>query len=347
VRWRVVRAVAKQAFLEFWRSPQAVFWTYGFPLMMAVVLGFAFQAGEPEPVAIGVVDSQVARTFLAPLEGEPLLEVEWLSPEDADRALGRGRVALTVRWDEGEGDEVLRSDPTRPEAMLARLLVERRLQEAYSGEGDYVRPAHEVEDRPGSRYIDFLIPGLIGLNLLGAGMWGVGFNLVQMRVGNLLRRIFVTPMKRSEFLAGYLLGRSILVIPEAFAIMAFGVFLWGVPFRGSLLAALALIVVGGWVFTAIGCLLACRARTTEAIGGLMNAVQLPMWILGGTFFANEGLEGPMRWAAESMPLTHVNRALRDVMLEPGTLLDVWAPLAALAAAGVVCFTLAMRWFRWQ
>ena len=347
MRWRVVRAVAKQAFLEFWRSPQAVFWTYGFPLMMAVVLGFAFQAGEPEPVAIGVVDSQVARTFLAPLEGEPLLEVEWLSPEDADRALGRGRVALTVRWDEGEGDEVLRSDPPRPEAMLARLLVERRLQEAYSGEGDYVRPAHEVEDRPGSRYIDYLIPGLIGLNLLGAGMWGVGFNLVQMRVGNLLRRIFVTPMKRSEFLAGYLLGRSILVIPEAFAIMAFGVFLWGVPFRGSLLAALALIVVGGWVFTAIGCLLACRARTTEAIGGLMNAVQLPMWILGGTFFANEGLEGPMRWAAESMPLTHVNRALRDVMLEPGTLLDVWAPLAALAAAGVVCFTLAMRWFRWQ
>lgn len=345
MRWRVVKAVALQAFLEFWRSPQAVFWTYGFPLMMAVVLGFAFQAGEPEPVSVGVVDSPESRAFLAPLDGEPLLDVEWLSARDADRALGRGRVALTVRW--GDEGEVLRSDPTRPEAMLARLLVERCLGEAASGEARGVRPVHEVEDRPGSRYIDFLIPGLIGLNLLGAGMWGVGFNLVQMRVGNLLRRIFVTPMRRSEFLAGYLLGRSVLVIPEAFAIMAFGVFLWGVPFRGSLLAALVLIVVGGWVFTAIGCLLACRARTTETIGGLMNAVQLPMWILGGTFFANEGLEGPMRWAAESMPLTHVNRALRDVMLEPGTLVDVWAPVAALAVTGVLCFTLAMRWFRWQ
>jgi len=345
VRWRVVKAVAWQAFLEFWRSPAAVFWTYGFPLMMAVVLGFAFQSGEPEPVPVGVVDSPVARTFLAPLEDEPLLDVAWLSPEDADRALGRGRVALTVRW--GQEREVLRSDPSRPEATLARLLVERRLREAYSGEADYARPAHEVEDRPGSRYIDFLIPGLIGLNLLGAGMWGVGFNLVQMRVGNLLRRIFVTPMRRSEFLAGYLLGRSVLVVPEAFAIMSFGVVLWGVPFRGSLLAALALVVVGGWVFTAIGCLLASRVRTTEAVGGLMNAVQLPMWILGGTFFANEGLKGPMRWAAEVMPLTHVNRALRDVMLEPGTLLDVWAPLAALAGAGGVCFALAMRLFRWQ
>ena len=347
MRWRVVKAVARQSFLEFWRSPQAVFWTYGFPLMMAVVLGFAFQSGEPEPVTVGVVDSPVARQRLALLEEEPLLKVEWLSVAAADRALGRGRVALTVRWEEAGSREVLRSDPARPEATLARLLVERRMRAASSDDPVYERPVHEIEDRPGSRYIDFLIPGLIGLNLLGAGMWGVGFNLVQMRVGNLLRRIFVTPMKRSEFLAGYLLGRSILVIPEAFAIMAFGVFLWGVPFRGSLLAALVLVIVGGWVFTAIGCLLACRARTTETIGGLMNAVQLPMWVLGGTFFANEGLEGPMRWAAESMPLTHVNRALRDVMLEPGTLLDVWVPIAALAVTGVLCFTLAMRWFRWQ
>ena len=347
MRWRVVKAVARQCFLEFWRSPQAVFWTYGFPIMMAVVLGFAFQSGEAEPVTIGVVDSEVTRANLSALEEEPLLVVDWLSPADADRALGRGRVALTVRWSERDDREVLRSDPSRPEAMLARLLVERRLRQARGGEAAYAPPAHEVEDRPGSRYIDFLIPGLIGLNLLGAGMWGVGFNLVQMRVGNLLRRIFVTPMKRSEFLAGYLLGRSVLVIPEAFVIMAFGVFLWDVPFRGSLLAALTLIVVGGWVFTAIGCLLACRARTTETIGGLMNAVQLPMWILGGTFFANEGLEGPMRWAAEAMPLTHVNRALRDVMLEPGTLLDVWVPVAALAVTGFACFSLAMRWFRWQ
>jgi len=345
MRWRVVKAVAHQAFLEFWRSPQAVFWTYGFPLMMAVVLGFAFQSGEPKPVPIAIVESPQAHRVFESLDGRPRLTIEWLDAAEADRALARGRVALTLRWQEGE--KVMRSDPTRPEAELARLLVERALLAESLPQAEIHPATHEVEDRPGSRYIDFLIPGLIGLNLLGAGMWGVGFNLVQMRVGNLLRRIFVTPMRRSEFLAGYLLGRSILVIPEAFAIMGFGVFLWGVPFRGSLLAALVVVVVGAWTFTGLGCLLASRARTTEAIGGLMNAVQLPMWILGGTFFANEGLEGPMRWAAESMPLTHVNRALRDVMLEPGSLFDVWLPVTALAAAGLLCFTLAMRWFRWQ
>ncbi len=343
MRWRVVQMVARTAFLEFWRSPAAVFWTYGFPLMMAVVLGFAFQPSPPKPVPIAVVEAPGANAVFQSLQSSKRLAVEMLSPELADEALARGRIALLIKVD--VDGPVLRSDPTRPEAELAHLLVHRALRDARQGEVAMARI--EVEDRPGSRYIDFLIPGLIGLNLLGAGMWGVGFNLVQMRVQNLLRRIFVTPMRRSEFLAGYLLGRSVLVIPEAVAILLFGVLMWGVPFRGSYMAAMLVIVIGGWTFTGIGVLCASRARTIETIGGLMNAVQLPMWILGGSFFANEALEGPVRWVAECLPLTHVNRALRDVMLEPGTLADIWMPLSFLAAGGVLCFAAAMRLFRWQ
>jgi ABC-2 type transport system permease protein len=343
MRWRVVKEVARTAFVEFWRSPAAVFWTYGFPLMMALVLGFAFQPSAPPPVPVAIVATPGAVMVAASLEPSKRLKVDMMSAEEADQALARGRVALLIRVD--QDGPVLRSDPTRPESELAHLLVERALRDAREGATATLRS--EVEDRPGSRYIDFLIPGLIGLNLLGAGMWGVGFNLVQMRIQKLLRRIFVTPMRRSEFLAGYLLGRSILVLPEALAILLFGVLLWGVPFRGSYLAAFLVIVIGGWTFTGIGVLCASRARTTETIGGLMNAVQLPMWILGGTFFANEALEGPVRWIAECMPLTHVNRTLRDVMLEPGTVADVWLPLVALAATGLLCFAVAMRLFRWQ
>ena len=343
MRFRVVKQVARTAFVEFWRSPAAVFWTYGFPLMMALVLGFAFQPSQPKPVPVAIVASPGANMVMASLAASDRLKVELLPAEAADQALARGRVALLIKVD-AEGP-VLRSDPTRPEAELAHLLVERTLRDAREGERTELRS--EVEDRPGSRYIDFLIPGLIGLNLLGAGMWGVGFNLVQMRVQNLLRRIFVTPMRRSEFLVGYLVGRSVLVLPEALAILLFGTLLWGVPFRGSYLAVLLVILIGGWTFTGIGVLCASRARTTETIGGLMNAVQLPMWILGGTFFANEALEGPVRWIAECMPLTHVNRTLRDVMLEPGTLGDVWLPLVALAVTGLACFGLALRLFRWQ
>ncbi|MBL8734393.1 MAG: ABC transporter permease [Planctomycetes bacterium] len=342
MRMRVVRAVARTTFREFWRSPEAVFWTYGFPILMAVVLGFSFRPGPLPKVPVAVVDGPQAAAMVAALGHDDRLQVERLDAAAADRALARGRVAVLVR---AEQPAVLRADPTRPDAELARLLVERTLRDAAQGPPPPL--AVEAETRPGARYIDFLIPGLIGLNLLGAGMWGVGFQLVQMRTHHLLRRLAVTPMRRSEFVAGYLAGRLALVLPEALAITLFGTLLWDVPFRGGFLPWTCLVLVGSFAFAGLGCLLAARVRTIEAVAGLMNAAQLPMWVLGGTFFANERLEGVMHWAAEVMPLTHLNRALRDVMLEPGTLLDVAWPLAALAAFAAACFGLALRFFRWQ
>ena len=342
MRLRVAMAVARTTFREFWRSPEAVFWTYGFPLIMAVVLGFAFRPGELPPVPVVVIEGEQAEGIAASLRKHPRLAVDVLPEELGDRALARGHCALLLRVEGGE--PVLRADPTRPEAEVARLLVERVLRDARDGPGQHI--ATEVEDRPGARYIDFLIPGLLGLNLLGAGMWGVGFNLVQMRTQHLLRRLFVTPMRRSEFLIGYLLGRFVLVVPESAAIIMFGYVLWGVPLRGNVLALAALVVVGGFAFSGFGCLLATRPRTIEGIAGLMNAFQLPMWLLGGTFFSNEKLEGIVRWAAEAMPLTHLNRGLRDLMLEPGGWSDVALPLAGLSAFALACFLLALRLFRW-
>ncbi|MCC7061818.1 MAG: ABC transporter permease [Planctomycetes bacterium] len=339
---RVVMAVARTTFREFWRSPEAVFWTYGFPLVMAIVLGFSFQPKAPPPVPIAVVAGAGADQLAAVLRHNERFEVQVLDAAAADRAVARGKVALLVRG--GTAAPVLRADPTRPEAELARLLVERTLRDERDGPGAPL--PREDENRPGARYIDFLIPGLIGLNLLGAGMWGVGFNLVQMRQQHLLRRLFVTPLRPAEFLFGFMLGRFVLVLPEAAAIALFGTLLWGVPFRGSVLAATLLVVVGGLVFSGLGCLLASRARTTEGIGGLMNACSLPMWVLGGVFFDVETKQGFIRWIAELLPLTHLNRALRDVMLEPGGFAEIAVPFACLSLFGVVCFGLAMRWFRW-
>lgn len=342
MNWRIVMAVARTTFREFWRSPEAVFWTYGFPLVMAIVLGYSFQPKAPPPVPIAVVQDSGADTLAAALRDNPRFHVETLDADAANRALARGRITLLVRGPDAA--PVLRSDPTRPEAELARLLVERTLRDRQQGPGPSLRT--EVEDRPGSRYIDFLIPGLIGLNLLGAGLWGVGYNLVQMRTQSLLRRLFVTPMRQGEFLLGFMLGRFVLVLPEAAAIALFGVVLWGVPCRGSLVAWTVLVVVGGFAFSGLGVLLASRPRTTEGIGGLMNACSLPMWVLGGVFFGNEQLTGVVRWAAEVMPLTHLNRALRDVMLEGAGWSAVGIPLACLAAFALLCFGLAMRMFRW-
>lgn len=342
MRWRVVREVALTTFREFWRSPDAVFWTYGFPLMMAVVLGFAFQPAPLPPVPVAVVAGERAEELAASLRRSPRLAVEILSHEAADRALARGRVEAVVRQDKGA--PIVRSDPVRQEAEVALLLVEKAMAApALVPSGPIVT---EVEDRPGSRYIDFLIPGLIGLNLLGAGMWGIGFRLVELRLQKLLRRLFVTPMRRSEFLLGFLFGRGVLMVPEAMATVFFGWLLWGVPLRGSLLAFVLLVAVGGFAFTGLGCLVASRARTMEGIMGLMNLVQLPMWLLGGVFFNTERLTGVVRWAAEVMPLTHLNHALRLVMLEPAGIGDVWVPILGLLGCGLLAFGAALRLFRW-
>lgn len=344
MRRAVVTAVALTTFREFWRSKEAVFWTYGFPVLMALVLGFAFQPGPLPQVPVAVVAADSAAQAVALLQYEPRLNTEVLSAEEADRALARGRVDLVVRL--GSGPPVLRGHPQRAEAELATLLVERALA-ARDAPVASARTVHEAEERPGARYIDFLIPGLIGLNLLGAGMWGVGFNLVQMRTQQLLRRLAVAPMRRAEFLLGYLFGRFVLVVPEAAAIVLFGTLLWDVPMRGSVLALVLLVTVGGFAFSALGFLLAARAKTIEGIGGLMNLIQLPMWLLGGVYFSVERLDGIVRTVAEALPLTHLNRALRLCMLEPASFADVLPTLGAFALFGFVCFALGLRWFRWR
>lgn len=339
----VVWQVARTTFREFWRTPEALFWTYGFPVLMAVVLGFAFQPREPEPLPVAVVQAAGADALLAALAAEHRLRPEIMAAAVADAALARGRVALLASGSVAEPR--LRVDFARPESELALLLVERALRGGADGPGR-ITPLVEREERPGSRYIDFLVPGLLGLNLLGSGMWGVGFNLVQMRTQNLLRRLMVTPMQKGEFLLGYLLSRLVLAVPESLAIVLLGTLLFGVPLRGSWLALGLLTVAGAACFAGLGTLVASRARTVEGVAGLMNLVQIPMWLLGGSFFSNERFEGVLRWAADLMPLTHLNAALRDVMLEPVGVVDVWLPLLGLLAFAAACFGLAIRVFRW-
>lgn len=337
---RIVFAVAVTSFREFWRSPEAVFWTYGFPLLMTVVLGFSFRPKPPDPIPVAVVASADAEAMAAQLRHNDRLRVEVLDADGADAALARGRIGALVRGP--VGDPTVRADPTRPDAELARLQIERALR----GDVEAAGPRFEVEDRPGARYVDFLIPGLVGLNLLGAGMWGIGFQLVQYRTQNLLRRLFVTPMRRGEFLFGFLVSRLLLALPESAIIIGFGVVFWGVPFRGSLLAAVVLLLGGALAFSGLGVLIASRAKTVEGVAGLMNFVQMPMWLLGGAFFSNERMEGWLRVCAESVPLTWCNDAMRDLMLAPGGFAQIAVPLALLYGFAAVCFGIALRVFRW-
>jgi ABC-2 type transport system permease protein len=328
---------------ELVREPEAIFWVFVFPLLLAVVLSLAFRAREPEPIPVAVLEGPKAAETLAALSASPFLSPELLPPAAADRALLTGRAVLVVTPGE---PPAYRYDPTRPETVAARLAVDQALQEAAGRPGAFVAREVEVRER-GGRYIDFLLPGLVGMNLMGTGMWAIGFALVQARNGHLLERFVAAPMRRSHFLASQLLARGFFLIPEVGLLVMIGVLALGVPFRGGMLPFTVACLLGGAAFVGLGLLVAARPRTIEGVSGLMNLVMVPMWVMSGIFFSTERFPDTMQPFVQALPLTALNDALRAVMLDGAGLMAITGDLAILAAWGVVTFVLAVRFFRWQ
>ncbi len=185
------------------------------------------------------------------------------------------------------------------------------------------------------------------MSLMGGGLWGVGFVTVDMRIRKVLKRFLATPMRKSDFLLGILFSRLLFLVPEVLVILLFARLAFGVVIQGSLLAVVALIFLGALAFAGIGLLVASRARTVEAVSGLMNLVMLPMWVLSGIFFSSERFPEAMQPFIKVLPLTPLNDALRGVTLEGMSLESLWPQIAILAAWAVGSFVLALRWFRWN
>lgn len=359
-RYRPLGQLILARLREFYREPEAVFWVYGFPILMVVLLGIAFRNKPVEQVRVDIIKNPLAdetkdalakgapeKTFVAEINGE----------ETAHLRLRTGKTDLIVRASAGAERESsaiaspasphyeFSFDPSRPESVLARNTANDALQRA-AGRKDIAVVSDKPVDEPGSRYIDFLVPGLLGMGLMGGGLWGVGFVTVDMRIRKLLKRFVATPMKKSHFLAGIMISRLVFMVPEVLILLLFSRIAFGVVIHGSLWAVIALILLGACTFAGIGLLVASRARTLETVSGLMNLVMLPMWVLSGIFFSSERFPDAAQPLIKALPLTPLIDALRAVMLEGKSLAAIGPQLAVLAAWGIVTFLLALRWFRW-
>ncbi len=328
---------------EFLREPEAVFWVFVFPILLACALGLAFRTKVDPPVYVGVARGPGADETLAALKSARGIDARLVAPERMDVALRDGEVQLVVR---PGTPPTYRYDPSRAESRLARLAADEALQAA-AGRKDAWHAGSETVILPGSRYIDWLIPGLLGMNIMGTGLWGIGFTIVQARTRKLLKRFLATPMIRSEYLLAHLLARLVFLGLEVFALMLFAWLVFHVPMRGSLAAFVAVALVGALSFGGLGLLLASRARTMEAVSGLMNFAMLPMWVLSGVFFSSANFPAVMQPAIHALPLTALNDALRGVMLDGRSLAALSAELAVLVAWGAACFVVALRIFRWR
>jgi ABC transporter DrrB family efflux protein len=215
-----------------------------------------------------------------------------------------------------------------------------------SGRNDPLKTVATQSSQPGARYIDFLVPGLLGMNLMNSGMWGIGFAIVEMRQRKLLKRFVASPMRRTDFLLAMGSSRLVLMLIEVVLLLGFGVLVFHMRVEGSLLAILLIGALGAVSFGGIGLLTASRAQKIETVSGLINLVMMPMWIFSGVFFSYERFPQIVQPAIKALPLTALNDALRAIILQGETLSSQAGRIIILAVWGGLSFVLALRWFRW-
>jgi ABC-2 type transport system permease protein len=351
-RWAGYSHLLMARMLELKREPEVVFWVFVFPLLLALGLGIAFRNKPGDAASVAVVAkadgpgvrSYVPEAILARSLQSDRFRAQIMSADEAYKGFRLGKFDLVIEPDSKGGLEY-RYDPARPESVLAKSEVNDALQSAV-GRKDVITTTVVTSSEPGSRYIDFLIPGLLGMNLMNSGMWGIGFALVDMRQRKLLKRYVGTPMRRGDFLLAIMTSRLLLMVIEIGLLLVFGVLFFHMRVLGSVFSIAAIGGLGSLTFGGVGLLTASRAQKIESISGLINLVMMPMWIFSGVFFSYERFPAVIHPLIKVLPLTALNDALRASILEGTPLLQQWPRLLVLALWGGISFVLALKWFRW-
>jgi len=346
-RWTSYKHLLMARMKELIREPEVVFWVFGFPLLLALGLGIAFRNKPADVTSIAVVAAPGSEQILGLIQHSPKsgsIHSDVLSHDRAMQGFRLGKYDLVV---EGKGNGAVQYfyDPARPESVLSRAEVDDAVQAA-AGRKDAVASSTVTSSEPGSRYIDFLIPGLIGMNVMNAAMWGIGFALVDMRQRKLLKRFVGTPMRRSDFLLALASSRLLLMITEVALLLGFGVLVFHMRVLGSIATILGVGAIGALGFSGVGLLTAARAQKIESVSGLINLVMMPMWIFSGVFFSYERFPALIQPFIKLLPLTALNDALRATILEGASAASQLTRILILLVWGVLSFALALRWFRW-
>lgn len=324
----------------FQREPEALFWTFGFPLVLTLVLGIAFRPVEGEPIAVVVIEGAGADAIVARLERDDELTITRVDDEAAARRLFVRSSALAIV--EGSADRpALHTDPTRPESRLAHARVERALIDAPIAVED--APMRE----PGTRYVDFVVPGLVGMNVMTVCLWGIGWNVVESRSKKLLRRLAVTPMKRRHYLGAFLLAHVVLVLVTLAVVLGFAWASFGVSIEGRALDYVVIVVLGCLAFSAMGVLLASRTDNVEVLSGMVNAASLLQLVASGVFFSTSRFPEWALVVLRGLPLTALVDALRAIALEGRGLLELPVEVAVLTTWTILAGAIGVRIFRWS
>jgi len=330
---------------EIFREPEALFWAFIFPILMSVAMAIAFPSSGIAPVPVGIRQGAGADAMHATLAASKTVAPRLVAAADEARALRDGDVDLVIV---PGTPPTYRFDPARAESRAARLALDDALKRA-AGRPDPWTALEEHVSLPGSRYVDWLIPGLVGMGIIATSVWGIAFSIVQARMRKLLKRMVASPMRRSHYLLAQVLARLLFLLPEVAVPLLFGRYVIGMPLRGSLVSVAVVSLAGALSCGGLGLLIASRTKTFEAISGLVNLILLPMWIGSGVFFSASRFPAVLQPFVQALPLTAIVDALRAIILEGASLAspEVATELAIMAVWGIVPFVIALKVFRWR
>lgn len=324
----------------FFREPEAVFWVFAFPILLALGLGIAFRNPPAQTLPVAGTTVQITHA----LNGDEDLKAVTLDLTRGRTALATGEILLLAIQQPGSIKFLY--DDTNPDARTARLIADRAIQKA-AGQRDSVEIRNQLNHQAGSRYIDFVVPGLLGMTLMSSAIWALGFWIVEARQKKLLKRLVASPMPRWQYLASFVFWKLLLLPIEVGVFLGFSHFAFGVPSRGSFWQLALLCVLIALSFSAIGLLISSRAKTMQAASGLMNVTMLPMWILSGVFFSASRFPKVFQPFIRALPLTAAVDVLRANMLQATPLAHLLAPLSVLLAWLLGTFSLSLWIFRWR
>jgi ABC-2 type transport system permease protein len=354
-------------FKELLREPGVLFWGIGFPILMAWGLGIAFKGNKETRKDIAVInttnngklsefltehasketDTKGKNVFILtvndPVFGKNIFK--FLDLDSASASVGVKRGIYQLMIDNSGDSAVFHLDPANSEARLLQLQLATILGEMHTDDTFSGLNTVPLEVK-GTRYIDFLVPGLIAMNIMMACMWGMSWTIIERRKGNMLRRMIVTPVHRHNILLGLMTARITMNFVEALLLIIFAWLYFDIDIQGSITALLMVFIAGNIAFTGIAILTSSRTSNTEVGNGIINFVNMPMMILSGVFFSYHNFPEWSIPVIQNLPLTLLADSMRSIINEGAGVAAVLGKTIILTVIGVVTFGLGLKWFKW-
>ncbi|RMF70350.1 MAG: ABC transporter permease [Calditrichaeota bacterium] len=348
----------------FLRDRQAVFWTFFFPIFLILLFGFVFSKPDAIKFGVGLVDedqSLQSKELVSALRQITVLKLESASRDVIMRELKENDKNLAIIIERGYGDALRNGgarlqvlyDPAQVQVLQVVMSILKQLVDEINWRLLEVRPLIQIVQQPVQpvkkdlRYIDFLLPGVIGMSVVSTCLFSIGMVVVAYREKGKLRRLSVTPLPKAIFIAGQMLNRYLIVLLQAALLIGLGMAVFDVEMVGSPLSFFAALTVGMMAFIALGFLVASVAKTSETASGIANTLFLPMIFLSGVYFSVEGIPKMLKPVVEFLPLTHLVRAIRAIFNNGVSFFDVLPQMGILTIWMLLCFGVSIKLFRWE